>query len=364
MESKSKLTDYSLRTVTILIITLLFVCHSNAQNDSINLLKYSERIIDYTHNKAIKTEEAINRHLNQKDTTYISDNKYRFTFMGQYINNYEYYKFTSINSKQSITLQPDNNDKFGIYVGWKWLFVGWAFDINKRSRNTDWNFSFYTSKIGVDIFYRKCSNGFRIKNLEGFKDSHGNTLKSSDNPFNGIDVRQRGINVYYIFNNMHFSYPAAYSQSTNQRISCGSFILGFNYSQQSFNINTDKFEDIIKDNLDPQLNVNNVKYQDYSINFGYTYNWVFAKNCLANISLTPAIGYKNTSFKLEMNKKFFDNINFDFISRAAIVYNNTRFFVGASLISHTYSYRKTNLSIVNGFGTLNLYFGVNLFRKK
>ncbi len=353
-----------LKIAAILIVALQIVCNSHAQSDTIGIKKYSEKIINYTHEKAIKTEEAISKHLDQKDTTYISENKYKFTLMGQYINNYEYYKFTSNKSRQSITLQPDNNDKIGIYVGWKWLFVGWAFDINKRSKNTDWNFSFYTSKIGVDIFYRKCNDGFKIRNLGGFKDLSGNRLQMDNKPFDGITVRQHGINVYYIFNNKHFSYPAAYSQTTNQRISCGSFILGFNYSQQSFDINTDMFESVIKENLDPELYVNNVKYQDYSINFGYSYNWVFAKNCLANISLTPAIGYKNTSFKLEMSKKFFDNINFDLISRAAIVYNNARYFVGASLISHTYSYRKTNLSIVNGFGTLNVYFGINLFRKK
>lgn len=356
-------TDSYLKKTIILIIALIGMCTIHAQNDSIWILKYPEKIIHYTHDKALQTEEAINKHLNSSDTLYISPNKYKLTLMTQYIYNYEYYKFTSPNSKQSITLQPDNNDKLGIYIGWKWIFLGWAFDINK-SRNTDLNFSFYTSKIGIDIFYRKCSNGFRIRNIDGFKQSNGKEIVISGTPFDGIEVRQRGVNIYYIFNNKRFSYPAAYSQNTNQRISCGSFILGFNYSNQTFDINTLKFEDAIRENLSDDFKVNNVKYHDYSINFGYTYNWVFAKNCLANISATPAIGYKNTSFKFEMNKEFLDNINFDFIARAALVYNNSRYFIGASLISHTYSYRKKNLSIVNGFGTLNIYAGINLFRKK
>ena len=90
---------------------------------------------------------------------------------------------------------------------------------------------------------------------------------------------------------------------------------------------------------------------------------MFAKDYLANISLTPSIGYKDTKFKLENGKNFINNINFDLISRAALVYNNARYFVGLSIVSHTYSYRKTGLSIVNGFGTINIYTGINLFKK-
>ncbi|MBQ5663597.1 MAG: DUF4421 family protein, partial [Bacteroidaceae bacterium] len=54
----------------------------------------------------------------------------------------------------------------------------------------------------------------------------------------------------------------------------------------------------------------------------------------------------------------------DLVSRVALVYNNTRFFVGLSAVMHTYTYRREALSIINGFGVLNVYSGINLFRKK
>lgn len=346
---------------TVLLLTMCLYC--NAQEFGEALLKYPEKIVGLTQFGINKTEDIINKYLDQKDSLYISPNKYKLTLMAQYINNYEYYRFSLPDAKQSITLMPDNSDKIGVYVGWKWIFLGWAFDINKNRAKSDWNFSFYTAKVGIDIFYRKRSKGFRIKELKGFKNSDGQEIRNYSRRFDGISVSQRGINVYYIFNNKYFSYPAAYSQTTNQLRSCGTFILGFNYSEQSFNIDTKKFDTSIETAMSPSLKFNIIRYKDYSINLGYSYNWVFAKNCLANISMTPAIGYKNTSFKLTASKEFVDNINFDFISRAAIVYNNTRYFIGASLISHTYSYRRSNLSIVNGFGTLNIYAGINLFKK-
>jgi hypothetical protein len=125
-----------------------------------------------------------------------------------------------------------------------------------------------------------------------------------------------------------------------------------------------KFEPIIKEAMTPSMDFNKIEFRDFSINAGYSYNWVFAKNCLANISLTPAIGYKHSSIKSEEIRSIFKNINADLVSRAALVYNNSRWFVGMSLVSHTYTYRKSALSIINGFGVLNVYSGINFFRKE
>lgn len=324
----------------------------------------ADKIIGYTQYAIDGTNELIEKHLDCKDTLYISPNKYNWSIMLQYSNNYEYYRFATDDREQSITFRPQNANKLGLYLGWRWIFLGWSIDVTENSLKNDLNFSFYTSKVGIDLFYRTRNKGYRIKDFKGFYDADGNKAHIYNRNFDDISTHQQGINVYYIFNNKHFSYPAAYSQSTNQRISCGSFILGFNYSKQSFDIKYDNIDGAIKENLSPALMFNEVKYRDYSINFGYTYNWVFAKDFLANFSFTPAIGYKNTSFKLEKSSEFIKNINFDLITRAAVVYNNSRYYIGASFISHSYSYRKKNLSIDNGFGTLNLYMGINFLKRK
>ena len=354
--------------MTLLLFLSVVISLSSQNNlniDSLGLLKYPGYIIDYT-SKGIKyTNDIIDKHLDNKDTRYVTPNLYKCTFMLQYSNYYEYYKFSSRNSSQSITLSPDNRNKLGVYVGWKWIFLGWSFDLNRQNTKKDWNFSFYTSKIGVDVFHRKTGSDFKLRKLSGFKDLNtGYDIIPKQRFFNGISVEQTGINLYYIFNNKKFSYPAAYSQTTNQRISCGSFILGFSYSRQSFHLDVSKFTTDIQEAMSPSMDFNRIKYHDYSINAGYSYNWVFARNCLANLSLTPAIGYKRSRISTDENKSIFKNINVDLVSRAAIVYNNSRYFIGVSLVSHTYTYRKSALSIVNGFGVINLYTGINVFRIK
>ena len=367
---------YSARTInrifrltTLLTLMLLPSVESLSQErsliDSLSLMKIPGYIIDYTQKGIQYTKDAIDKHLDEKDTRSITPDLYNWRFMLQYSNHYEYYKFSARNKEQSITLSPDNCNKLGVYVGWKWIFLGWSFDVDHHNTKTDWKFNFYTSKVGIDVYHRKTGENFKLRKLTGFKDpATGNNIIPQQTLFNGISVEQTGINLYYIFNNKRFSYPAAYNQSTNQRISCGSFILGCTYSRQSFNMDATKFEPAIRETMAPSINFNQIKYHDYSINAGYSYNWVFKKDWLANISLTPAIGYKQSRIKSDERQSIFKNINADLVSRLALVYNNTRFFVGLSAVMHTYTYRREALSIINGFGVLNVYSGINLFRKK
>jgi hypothetical protein len=92
------------------------------------------------------------------------------------------------------------------------------------------------------------------------------------------------------------------------------------------------------------------------------------------MSLTPALGYKQTATDVtkiaetttqkEMPKFDFDNFNVDLIARVGLVWNNTKYFGGMSLIVHNYNYRHNKLTIRNTFGTLNVYLGLNFHKRK
>ena len=346
----------------ILLMTALLAITSAAAQEKKDLT-IKEKVVNNTVELLHGTKDFIENTLDGKDSLYVSPNLYNLTVMPQYSYCYDYYRFSAVDAEQSITLVPGSRHKLGLYLGWRWLFLGYSFELGGNAPQTDINLSFYTAAAGIDLFYRKRSEGYRIRSLKGFKEGNED-IKEYNHRFDGLSVQQKGVNVYYIFNNKKFSYPAAYSQSTNQRISAGSFILGLTYNEQSFHFDHTKFDDKIEERLNQDLKFRDIKYKDFSINFGYSYNWVFAKDFLANISMTPAIGYKNTSLKLHNRKEFLSSLNFDFITRAAIVYNNSRYYAGASLVAHTYSYNKSTISILNGFGVVNVYFGINFWRRK
>ncbi|MBQ3827537.1 MAG: DUF4421 family protein, partial [Prevotella sp.] len=60
----------------------------------------------------------------------------------------------------------------------------------------------------------------------------------------------------------------------------------------------------------------------------------------------------------------FKNVALDATSRIGVVWNNTKWFAGMSLILHSYNYRKQQFSTNNYFGSLNFYVGFNFNRKR
>jgi hypothetical protein len=224
--------------------------------------------------------------------------------------------------------------------------------------------------LGGDFVYIKNTGNFNIRRVNGFNDIKKDEFKGCT--FKGLDTYTISLNAYYVFNHRHFSYPAAFAQSTVQRKSCGSWILGFRFDKQKIKFDYTKLPtSLIKDNngesiIFDELKLSKIDYRNYSLSAGYAYNWVFAKNWVSNLSLLPGIGFKKSRIddKDFKNESWIKDINFDFITRAAIVYNNAKYFVGASLVLHTYDYRKPNLSVTNSFGTLRIYAGFNFWPKK
>lgn len=318
-------------------------------------------------------KRAIKKFMNFSDfdTLYISPNRYNYALMVTHFSNFEYYSVTSeLPQPQKLSFSPNPHNKIGLYFGWRWIFLGWSVDVddiyrktNRKNRGTEFDLSLYSSKLGVDIFYRRTGNNYKIHKIRGFYDEIPSNYSEN---FNGLKVDIKGLNLYYIFNNRKFSYPAAFSQSTNQRRNAGTFIAGFSISKHNLDFDYLQLPEYIQERMNPGMKVNKIKYTNANISFGYAYNWVFARNCLACISLTPAIAYKASDVDAETHegKQWYSKFNLDFLLRAGVVYNNGKYFVGSSFVGKNYNYHRNNFSLDNGFGTLQIYAGFNFNLRK
>ena len=333
----------------------------SVQGDSANIAKPS----------AFK--RAIKKFMNFSDfdTLYISPNRYNYALMVTHFSNFEYYSVTSeLPQPQKLSFSPNPHNKIGLYFGWRWIFLGWSVDVDdiyrkttRKNRGTEFDLSLYSSKLGVDIFYRRTGNNYKIHKIRGFSDEIPSNYSEN---FSGLKVDIKGLNLYYIFNNRKFSYPAAFSQSTNQRRNAGTFIAGFSISKHNLDFDYLQLPEYIQANMNPAMKVNKIKYTNANISFGYAYNWVFARNCLACLSLTPAIAYKASDVDAETHegKTWYGKLNLDFLLRAGVVYNNGKYFVGSSFVGKNYNYHRNNFSLDNGFGTLQVYAGFNFNLRK
>lgn len=370
------------RFLIILILWNLFLCLGYAQEPADSLKKDSSfmKALNQTSLSKYRKKEIIKDYLKGKindlndiDTAWISPNYYNYAFMIQNTNTFQSFSIAGEGAPiNRLDFAPTPTLRLGAYFGWRWLFLGYTFDIRdifgeKKENsvaNQEFDLSIYTSKIGVDLYYRKTGNNFKIRDLS---EKLTQPEEGISNKFNGLDINMKGVNVYYIFNHRKFSFPAAFAQSTEQRRSCGSFKLGFSYTIHKVSFDHTLLPNTIEENISDAMKFNKVHYSDYNISFGYSYNWVFKHNWLLGTSFTPAIAY--THSELENNSSFlkdlrFHNLNIDFIYRIGLVYNNAKYFGGLSFITHSFNYKKSQFSLNNSFGSINFYVGLNFLRKK
>ena len=319
----------------------------------------------------VRTIRGLDRH----DDDYIEPNHYEFSFMVQMTRTYESFNISS--NDQSLTLAPDGQTKIGPYFGWRWIFLGYTFDIKnfgfgQKGLRKEFDLSFYSSKIGVDLFYRRTGDDYKIRDVDLGKGINSQLFEGM--PFAGVNVGVTGASIYYIFNHGRFSYPAAFSQSTCQKISCGSWMAGAGYTHNTLDLDFQLLQDAINSRLaykqtiqlDSGLLFRSIRYNDFMLSGGYAYNWVFAKNWLFCASGQLALAYKTSYGKMADEKKGFDfeKVNLDAIGRFGLVYNNTRWYAGASAIVRTNNYHTSRFSADNIFGSLNVYIGYNFMLKK
>ena len=358
----------------VLYISLLVSFSLQAQSEKAGItVNDSIQEDSVTTPKPSAFKRAIKKFMNFSDfdTLYISPNRYNYALMATHFSNFEYYSVTSeFPQPQKLSFSPNPHNKIGLYFGWRWIFLGWSVDIddiyrktNRKNKGTEFDLSLYSSKLGVDIFYRRTGNNYKIHKIRGFYDEIPCDYSED---FSGFKVDIKGLNLYYIFNNRKFSYPAAFSQSTNQRRNAGTFIAGFSISKHNLDFDYQQLPAYIQERMNPGMKVNKIKYTNANISFGYAYNWVFARNCLACLSLTPAIAYKASDVDAETQegKAWYSKFNLDFLLRAGVVYNNGKYFVGTSFVGKNYNYHRNNFSLDNGFGTLQVYVGFNFHLRK
>lgn len=357
------------------VLLLLFALSvAQAHAERVDTMMVAENSPADSLKKSSKLRETI-RSFDRTQDDYIEPNHFEFSAMFQVTRTFENFVLSS--NDQSIELAPDGLTKMGPYFGWRWLFLGYTFDIknlgfNSSNDRKEFDLSFYSSKFGVDLYYRRSGSDYKIKDVRLGYGIDGSMFEGM--PFAGVKVGITGVSAYYIFNNEHFSYPAAFSQSTCQKISCGSWMAGAGYTHNTLDLDHSTLVKAINERmpageevkLDSGMMFNSIKYNDFILSGGYAYNWVFYKDFLFCASGQLAVAYKTSYGETADEKKGFDfgKVNPDIIGRFALVYNNVRWYAGISAIFRTNNYRTSRFKANNMYGTLSAYIGYNFVLKK
>jgi len=300
------------------------------------------------------------------DTAYVTPQLYQFTAQAELSYWHDYYHLRSSQTGNTMNIESVPSMVLGGYLFWGFLGYGVSWnlgDIGKPGGQTNGTsmrqaLCLHTAKLFAEVFTYSSGKSARITHLSGF-DFHG-----LDNSFNGLNSKLFGLQAFYIFNNRHFSWPAAFGMNAMQRRSCGSWNLGFQYNHQTVTFNDQELPAYLQARTDTTLLFNRVDYNDYSVSIGYSFNWAARRHLLIAISLQPSVGYRRSNIEeADSRHNVLNNISTDLTTRASISWNNTRWFIGLILELHTYSYRKEKFGLTNTYGTLKLVSGLNFLKK-
>jgi len=355
--------------LSIITLTLLLTVLSPVKGDN-PMDATDSTTVSQPETRKLGLFRRIIRGFDRIDERYIEPQHYVFTAMLQ--TSYTYENFQLTGNQQSVSFSPDGNVKVGPYFGWKWFFLGYTLSLNHpnfSNDRTEVELSIYSSQIGIDLIYRRTGADYKLRDMK----AGGLDTKRLDNvSFDGVKTGITGFNIYYIFNHGRFSYPAAFAQSTCQKISCGSWLAGFGYMNNSIELDYEKLYELTNEKLAPQhiqcdssLMFHSQKYYNISLSGGYAYNWVPARDWLLCASGQLALGYKKNYGNPSIDNGFsFKDLTPNVIGRFGLVYNNTRWYAGMSAYIYSNSYNKSRFSTHHLFGSMNMYVGYNFGLKK
>ena len=310
------------------------------------------RVLDF----GVRTYRWLNQAFNYYDTAYVVNpgktSGKRWKIMLKNNNWLDFYSGHLSEWQTSVQLNSDVTSLFGFQICG--MGLSFTYMINVRDllagrfiRNRRLQFSFTTSRIFVEAYYRK--NDQSSVHLHRLGRWQGEEL------FNGLKREGYGLDAYYIFNHTHYSQAAAYCFSKYQKRSAGSLLSGIYLSHQDVVMDMSTLRPELKVYLPDEVTDYRFRYRDFGVMIGYGYSWVFHDGWLFNITVVPSIGYRH-SFRnsIEGLKSLLStNLN----GRMALVRTAGNFFYALTFSHEGHWYQSLNHSFYNSYSNLDITAG-------
>ena len=171
-------------------------------------------------------------------------------------------------------LDADAKATVGASVSYRGLSLGFALNPAKLAgwnKDYELNVNSYGNRVGGDLILTSA------KTFKGRSEYGGAEHVIAQG---GVSMEMVQANAYYAFNHRRFSFPAAFSQSKVQRLSCGTWMLGLS----AFAGRVDTEYEVVLGKADTRLSMVNI-----AVGGGYAYNFVTKRKWLIHVSAVPTV---------------------------------------------------------------------------
>ena len=270
------------------------------------------------------------------DTVYVKDYPKHITlrtFSGVRAN---HLYFNDDDGTRIIDYRANQNVRFGLGFSYRWLnlttsfaspFSGIDNEAKGETTHFDLQWNFYYQLFGLD-FRLQYFKGYYLQNShQAFQNWNSREAQFFIRP--DIEVFSLGANIYYVFNEKQFSYKAVFTQTTRQKKSKGSWLLGARFDIVAAQADS---AFLIGDNWvvsQEYADVNAMGNFTVGVGPGYGQTWVWNDYYFFTLSGLFFVNLQSIAYNTIQDKQeITGNISGFTQIRTAIGYNNDRNIVG------------------------------------
>lgn len=273
-----------------------------------------------------------------KDSAYIEPSHYIWSGTGSYTMSQDMLDLKTP-SGIKINMKSPVYHRLGPGLAYEWIGGNMYFNIGSKGDNgnarTDAGLTIFSQLFNIDIHYLKTGGDFTFSKFElPYCPTYGGTKYTEiiktlypEQVSNLISTEKFDLNIFYIFNHKRFSYPAAWTNATRQKISVGSAIAGLGFSNYTIDAHMGTIATTIPAlgeffrRWDPTYKLpdfdftkSNIcstqRYRDFTLWGGYAYNWVPKEHFLLGASGTIGVALKHQSADNKDLRSEIEDFNF------------------------------------------------------
>jgi len=247
----------------------------------------------------------------------------------------------------SIQYQPNTGVSMGFGFNYKWLGLNVAFHLPNSANEKEIQGETKQLDLQVNIFGRASGADFFYQHYKGFYNSNPTLVNKAWRPGDAFPIRSdiiarsAGAHYMHFFNADKFSYSAPFLQTSRQKKSAGSFVLGATGSY--FHIMADS--SIVPRNLINEFGegmaILDGVFNSVGLEFGYIHTLVF-NNLFVTGSLIPGLLFEHQSVKRAGSEKKENEFTGGgrFVLRLALGRNAQRWFYGVGALADIFIIRQ------------------------
>lgn len=282
--------------------------------------------------------------------------------------NYSQIEIENPDLPKKLLFKPNPQSLVGFGLSYSWLGLGVSFTMPSSSaedkkygktQKFDFEAHYTMRKLMVDLTL-KSYKGFYLSNPQKFIDSWSSSDPYPQAP--NLQTVSLAASFAYIFKPNIYSPNAAYTFTKAMRRSGGSWMLGGFFSINGIVSDTSIIPGVIKQFVDPKLDLNGIVFSNIGVSFGYSHLFTIYKKFFFAFTLYPGISLQKVTqySSIDGSKKEFSTLALRHIVRASIGRNGNSYYWGLTTYTESSNVKHNDSQLYLNSGHFEFFIGYRL----